>query len=400
VGRRRFAHSLSFRHSLALVLAVLVIAVPVTAQVTDDDLTKAQAEMDATLAEVQILSAQWEDIVARRETLASQIALLNGQYAETVLQVGELETAAMKRAVELYMTNSLDGIAPFLGGNSISAVGVGISYVNDIVDSDQKVLGDLVAVRSSLDRQRESLDLAEDSLVSIEAELEASVAVINEKLEAAQANFLILQEQKAIEDEARRIAEEEARRAEEEAARKAAEEEAARNATSTTIPAASTTTSTSPTTTTAPGGTTTTTTTIPSSSDGGACPVNGAVSFSDSWGAPRSGGRTHEGVDMLAARGTPIVAIVDGTIKRMRDSTLGGKTIWLRGSNGHEYYYAHLDSHASGLHVGQSVGEGEFIGTVGTSGNAPAHIPHLHFEYHPNGGGAVNPTPLVTSLCR
>lgn len=103
---------------------------------------------------------------------------------------------------------------------------------------------------------------------------------------------------------------------------------------------------------------------------------------------------------MLAARGTPLVAIVDGTIKRMRDSTLGGKTIWLRGDNGHEYYYAHLDSHAPGLYVGQSVSVGEFIGTVGTSGNAPAHIPHVHFEYHPYGGGAVNPTPLVTSLCR
>ena len=399
MGRRGFAHSLSFRHFLALILALLVIAVPVTAQVTDEDLARAQTDMDATLAEVRILAVQWEDIVARKEVFASQIALLNNRYAETAVQAGELETTAMERAVDLYMTNALDGVAPFLGGDSISAVGVGLSYVNDIVDADQKVLGDLTAVRSSLNRQRGSLVLTEGILAVVEAELEASVAIINEKLEAAQVNFLILQEQKRLEDEARRIAEEEARKAAKEAARKAAEEEAARNATSTTIPTA-TTTPTTTTTTMASGGTTTTATTVPSSSGGGACPVNGAVSFSDSWGAPRSGGRTHEGVDMLAARGTPLVAVVDGTIKRMRDSTLGGKTIWLRGDNGHEYYYAHLDSHASGLYVGQSVKVGEFIGTVGTSGNAPAHIPHVHFEYHPDGGGAVNPTPLVTSLCR
>ena len=102
---------------------------------------------------------------------------------------------------------------------------------------------------------------------------------------------------------------------------------------------------------------------------------------------------------MLAARGTPVVAIESGTVQSMRNSSLGGITVWLAGDSGDTFYYAHLDSHAPGLSQGQSVGVGALLGYVGTSGNAPEHIPHLHFEYHPGGGSAVNPTPLVAGLC-
>ena len=102
---------------------------------------------------------------------------------------------------------------------------------------------------------------------------------------------------------------------------------------------------------------------------------------------------------MLAAKGTPVVAVEAGIISRMRNSTRGGITVWLRGATGDEFYYAHLDSWASGLSEGQAVAVGQNIGEVGTTGNAPAHIPHLHWEYHPDGGGAVNPTPLASALC-
>ena len=129
------------------------------------------------------------------------------------------------------------------------------------------------------------------------------------------------------------------------------------------------------------------------------CPVDGFSVYSDTWGAPRSGGRRHEGVDFLAARGTPVVAVEDGTVKRMRNGGLGGITVWLAGDSGHEYYYAHLDEWAPGLAVGQTVTAGDLLGTVGTTGNSPDYIPHLHWEYHPNGGPAINPTPLARDLC-
>jgi len=129
-----------------------------------------------------------------------------------------------------------------------------------------------------------------------------------------------------------------------------------------------------------------------------ACPVNGAVAFTDTYGAPRSGGRSHQGVDMIAAKGTPVVAI-EGGVLDLGSSSLGGITIWLNGNSGDEYYYAHLDGYASGVFDGMSVSVGELIGYVGNTGNAIYTVSHLHFEFHPGGGGAVNPTPLVASLC-
>ena len=129
------------------------------------------------------------------------------------------------------------------------------------------------------------------------------------------------------------------------------------------------------------------------------CPVDGFHTFTDTWGAPRSGGRRHEGVDFMAARGTPVVAVAAGVVKRMRNGGLGGITVWLTDRNGDDYYYAHLDSWAPDLAVGQEVEVGQMLGTVGTTGNSPDYIPHLHWEFLPGGGKAVNPTPLARELC-
>lgn len=102
---------------------------------------------------------------------------------------------------------------------------------------------------------------------------------------------------------------------------------------------------------------------------------------------------------MIAARGTPLVAIEDGIVFRMRNGGLGGITVWLRGNGGDEYYYAHLDAWAPGLSVGDRLHVGEALGTVGSTGNASYSLPHLHFEFHPGGGSAVNPYPLTAALC-
>jgi murein DD-endopeptidase MepM/ murein hydrolase activator NlpD len=128
------------------------------------------------------------------------------------------------------------------------------------------------------------------------------------------------------------------------------------------------------------------------------CPVDGATSFTDTFGAPRSGGRRHMGVDMFAAEGTPLVAVTDGVILRKQSSPAGGLGVWLRGSNSTVYYYAHLSSYAS-ISPGQKIGAGTRVGSVGSTGNAAGGPPHLHFEVQPGGGSPINPYPTAARAC-
>lgn len=127
------------------------------------------------------------------------------------------------------------------------------------------------------------------------------------------------------------------------------------------------------------------------------CPVQGPHVFSNDWGAPRGGGtRRHKGNDLMAPHGAPIVATVAGRVTRTGNGGLGGKTVYLWG-NGVEFYYAHLSS--IDVSAGQTVSAGQRLGANGDSGNARGGPPHLHFEIHPGGGGAVNPYPSLIRVC-
>jgi murein DD-endopeptidase MepM/ murein hydrolase activator NlpD len=134
-------------------------------------------------------------------------------------------------------------------------------------------------------------------------------------------------------------------------------------------------------------------------------PVAGvdASQLRDTFAQARSGGRVHDAIDILAPRGTPVLAAVDGTIRKLFTSRAGGITIYeFDDAQARVYYYAHLDRYAS-YAEGARVHRGDVIGYVGTTGNAPANTPHLHFaiEELPAskqwwGGRAVNPYPILT----
>ncbi len=128
----------------------------------------------------------------------------------------------------------------------------------------------------------------------------------------------------------------------------------------------------------------------------GACPVEQPNIVTNSFGAPRGGGsRRHQGNDIMANHGVGIYAVNGGTITRTGSGGLGGLSVYLwDGST--EYYYAHLSS----ISVrGGKVSAGQRIGSNGDTGNASGGPPHLHFEIHPGGGGAIDPYPSLASVC-
>lgn len=129
-------------------------------------------------------------------------------------------------------------------------------------------------------------------------------------------------------------------------------------------------------------------------------PVTGAAQFDDSWGYSRMPGTPsahwHEGTDIMAPAGTALVACESGVIDKIDTNTLGGQSLWILGTSGTRYYYAHLSAYAVGLTVGMAVTAGQVVGAVGTSGNAAGGAAHVHFEVHPGGGAPIDPYPMLT----
>ena len=128
-----------------------------------------------------------------------------------------------------------------------------------------------------------------------------------------------------------------------------------------------------------------------------AFPVQGRCGFTDTWGAARGAGRSHEGTDIIGARGLALYAAMDGTISKMTTGgVLGGTSLRLTAADGTYFYYAHLDAFAANLANGQVVRAGQIVGYLGSTGDT--NTPHLHFEVHPKGGAAVNPYPILKAV--
>ncbi len=115
--------------------------------------------------------------------------------------------------------------------------------------------------------------------------------------------------------------------------------------------------------------------------------------LADTWGAARSQGRSHEGIDIFAERGTPIQATTQGIVSKVGEDALGGRVVMIIGPGGAGHYYAHLEDYAD-ISANDWVNTGDTIGYVGDSGNAKGTPPHVHYGIYIN-GSAVNPYPLL-----
>lgn len=323
-------------------------------------------------------TARYDAALADLGRIDVEIASLEAEVDRISAEMDDLRGEVRAIAVQRFTSNESGGILLETDLNRFVRAEV---MAEVVVARDADAIERYEALDMDLAEAKAAAAEARDRQEAVVADLEQAEAEIYRNLEI-------------LEEEERQRIEEERRRLEEEARRRAEEERLRQAATSTTA---------SPVTTEVePPGSSTTTSTAPAPPDpidppvgsgGFLCPVQGPVFFTDTYGAPRPGGRWHQGVDMMATRGTPVVASVSGTV-RHHNSSLGGLSYYLEGSDGREYFGTHLDSYAAS---GQ-VSAGTVVGYVGSTGNASDSAPHLHFEVKVNGRN-VNPTPIVDAAC-
>jgi peptidoglycan LD-endopeptidase LytH len=334
-------------------------------------LEEARAALQARQAELDLIAEDFHEAEEAWQLSREQLHRARIETAAARLEYQRVQAQLAERVRALYMSRT--GYDAAL----VDAVINSDSTLNNVVDRVERVLRFLKRDQDLFDKAKEHLERLNELTAILEAKeqesaelfeaVQAAKTKAEEMLEAAKDEYEALRERVRILEE-----EEEARRQAEARAAGLARPLAGIRSSGLMVYTAL-------------------------DSQGWVFPVQGANSFINDWGFPRSGGRTHKGTDIFAPRHTPLVAVVGGVISKTSpvERGLGGITLWLRGDDGNSYYYAHLEAIAEGIVPGVRVQAGQFVGTMGDSGNARTTPTHLHFEIHPGGGPAVNPYPTL-----
>jgi murein DD-endopeptidase MepM/ murein hydrolase activator NlpD len=363
----------------AICLIVIVTplgAGPALSDVTDEDVERARAASEAAAAERAAALVDLDEAIVAYETVRSELEALTFKVGRLRSRIDtyqaetfDLINVVQDRAVQSYMNGEeRDSVAQVFSPETIQQTIIARQVLALAVESETEQLDDLAATTAEMARLREELDAESIRLVELQAEAEAIAARMNVMFEAADAEYQAVHEEYHVVKAER---EEQVRR-EEEARRQRELMQAALQLPAEGVPEWVT--------------------------PGFICPVAGPTYFLNTWGAPRSGGRTHKGVDMMGSRGTPLVAVGSGVVRKSYGS-LGGNIIWLYADHGVNYFYAHLDGYPSGLADGQWVQQGQVVGYMGDTGNPAPGAFHLHFGIYPGGFTAVNPYPTVARTC-
>lgn len=313
-----------------------------------ETLKELQAQKDALQADLNAAQAEIEELRTKQDTLEHRIHEADERIEVLRKRETKLRSQVVARAQELYMNGNSEMLEALFGGSDISELMTRTEVLSQLSLDNSGVFVNLSRSQAELAQLKESLAADQKSLAEAQAQLADRNDILQSKFQSIAAEYERLR-----------------------AALLARAPEPA-----------------------APAASTASTPSLPRPTGSMTCPVGGATSFIDSWGAPRAG-HTHQGVDMMGAYGTPIVAITSGTITLSDYGDSAGYWQILSGDDGHQYWYMHNERN---IVNGGRVTVGQQIATLGDSGNA-AGTPHLHFEYHPGGGAAINPYPLVASLC-
>lgn len=351
------------------VLLVIGIGAPARAEVTQAQLSEARARVNQKSAELEAELANLDRILARQASFESRIYRIHEELAARDREIALSAFAAKEQARAMYVSAGASGFQVVATPDGITRLGTKSAYLEAVVELDVDAVNQLVFLQNDrISLQAELQVLLEDQRVIAE-EVEAATADLLDQLGEVNADYQALYGQWQKEEAERR------RRAAEEAARRqAAAAQSAARATSYASSAF----------------------VDPS---GRTCPVAGANTFRDSWLEPRAyRNGYHHGTDLIAAAGTPLVAMEAGYIYSMGYHWAGGNGLYIRGNSGDIYYYAHLQGYAAGLKAGDRVGVAQLVGYVGNTG--ASSMAHLHLGYQPGGGAMVNPYQLLVKLCR
>jgi murein DD-endopeptidase MepM/ murein hydrolase activator NlpD len=401
-----------------VMLTVLIggaVGLPAWAEVSESDVAEARDELRQLTTRLSEEVTRYELAVVEelelRDRLDELVVDLVGREQDLLLA----QRAALERVADMYMSAGAVSSGALALGEMVE-MPARFAYLDSVAQTDRAVVIRLDAARRDY---RQLQDLLEEALTRqalLRGDMEATLDEIYAELEAANAEYQAIKAEWEAQEAERIRLEEEQRQLE-------LFLSTSTTSTTTTVPPTTnppTTTTAAPgeTTTTAPGeppsitgttttladGDTTTTTqpppptTVPPADPGvRVCPVDGATTFRDSWGEPRPGGRGHAGTDLMAAPGTPLVAIESGVIWYMSWHYAGGNGLYIDGESGDRWYYAHLQDYAPGMATGVRVSAGQLVGYVGSTGNAST--PHLHLGYLPGAVSYDNPYPIVAALC-
>jgi murein DD-endopeptidase MepM/ murein hydrolase activator NlpD len=321
------------------VLGAALVTLPARAS-TGSELDRARDRLEAARGELTDVTAAWQATEARLARARDAAAEARGRIAVLRSQLARIREALNDRVVAAYMSGGSFSMGAVLTSDSLGDAADRLQYTTSVVQGDADLATDVSVKTQELRWQERRLrqavsDEAEaaDALETQRATLSAKVADLNGVIADLRAEL-------------------------------AAEEEAQLGLSGGVV--------------------------VTGSGAIQTCPVAGPNGFVDSFGDPRPGGRSHEGIDLIASAGTPVVAVAPGSARPA--GSIGGLGVVVEHPNGDWTFYAHLGSYGT---LG-SVSAGTVIGTIGSDGMT---VEHLHFEYHPNGGPAVNPYTALLAVC-
>ena len=352
-----------------ITILVLGTAAPALAEVTQAQLNAARAKVSEKSAELEDQLAALDAVLLEQASYEVRIVSLQEEIGNREREIALSALAAREQARAMYVSAGANSFQAVVSPEGITRLGTRTAYLDAVVDVDTDAVNQLTFLQVNYGSLQDELR----TLVAEQEDLAEQVSVVTadlmQELEAANDEYQALYAQWQREEAERQRLRIEALRAQQRAAAAAAA--ASSNYASSAFVDPS----------------------------GRGCPVAGANTFRDSWLEPRAyRGGAHHGTDLIAAAGTPLVAIEAGYISSMSWHWAGGNGLYLRGNSGDVYYYAHMQRYAAGLSAGDRVGVNQTVGYVGSTG--VSSINHLHLGYQPGGGALVNPYQLMVKLCR